>query len=136
MKVSEYMTRFPHTLGPEHSLIAAHRLMQRHGVRHLPVLQEGKLLGIVSQRDLYFLESLTDSRVGEMQVSEAMASDVSVVPPDATIFEVAHRMTSERIGSVVVVDHEKVVGIFTTIDALRALMELAEGSQPVVHASV
>lgn len=129
-KVSDYMTRSLHSLGPDHSLIAAHRLMQRHNVRHLPVLDEkGRLLGIVSQRDLYFVESLTDAKADELIVAEAMSMDVTTTSPDAPVSEVARTMAQSRLGSVVVVDDkdgENVVGIFTTIDALRALMEVTE----------
>ena len=134
IKVSDYMTRSLHSLGPDHSLIAAHRLMQRHNIRHLPVLDDGKLLGIVSQRDLYFLESLTDARADEMVVSEAMAMDVTVVSPDAPVSEVARTMVTNRLGSVVIIDDDgKVAGIFTTIDALRALMEITEVGDEILN---
>ena len=53
-------------------MAAAHRLMRRHKIRHLPILQEGKLVGVLSQRDLYFLETLKDVNPEEVNVSEAM----------------------------------------------------------------
>lgn len=126
LKVSDYMTRFPHSVGPDHSLLAAHRLMQRHSIRHLPVLENGKLLGIVSQRDLYFVESLTSDKADQLTVAEAMGNDVTVCTPDDTVADVARTMARDRLGSVVVIDGEKVVGIFTTIDALEVLTDLTE----------
>lgn len=129
LKVCDYMTRFPHSVGPTHSLRAAHRLMQRHTIRHLPVLENGKLLGIISQRDLYFVESLTDEKAHELTVAEAMGNDVTVCSPNDTVADVARTMARERLGSVVVIEGEKVVGIFTTIDALQVLTDLAEEAE-------
>lgn len=53
-----HMTPQPLTIGRNEPLVTAHRLMNEHGVRHLPVLEHGELIGIVSQRDLYFLETI------------------------------------------------------------------------------
>ena len=124
MTVANLMSASPHTLGREHSMAAAHRLMRRHGIRHLPIVEEGKLLGMVSQRDLYFFESLTDVDSAAIQVSEAMEGGVFTVSPRAPVSEVVQVMVDNRVGSVVVVDNEKVVGIFTTIDALSVLFDL------------
>lgn len=126
MTVASYMTPFPHHVGPRHSMAAAHRLMRRHKIRHLPVLDGPKLVGVVSQRDLYFLESLTDVSSAAILVSEAMQEDVLAVAPSESMSEVARMMVSTRVGSVVVMDGSRVVGIFTTIDALTALVDLTE----------
>jgi acetoin utilization protein AcuB len=127
MTVASYMTPFPHHIGPDHSMAAAQRLMRRHQIRHLPVLDdESKLVGVVSQRDLYFLESLTDVAPESILVSEAMQEEVLSLAPDIPMSSAARTMAEARAGSVVVMKEGKVVGIFTTIDALRALTELTE----------
>ena len=135
MKIASYMTSFPHHVGPKHSMAAAHRLMRRHKIRHLPVLDEGKLVGVVSQRDLYFLESLTDVASDAILVAEAMQEDVLAVAPTEQMSSVARRMAKMRIGSVVVMEGEKVVGIFTTIDALVALVDLTELGDEILTSS-
>jgi len=108
-------------------MAAAQRLMRRHTIRHLPVLNAaGNLLGVVSQRDLYFIESLTDVSPESIPVSEAMQDDVLAVAPHDLLSSVARTMAETRIGCVVVMKDAEVVGIFTTIDALRALTEVTE----------
>jgi acetoin utilization protein AcuB len=132
MTVADYMSHYPHFVGPEHSMAAAHRLMRRHKIRHLPILQEGKLVGVVSQRDLYFLETLRDVIPEEVKVAEAMRGEVLAVKPTTPVAEVARKMVEERIGSVIVMEDTRVTGIFTTIDALRALMEITEVSDEIL----
>ena len=59
--VGASMTPQPVTIGRKQPLAIAHRMMRAHGVRHLPVLEHGELVGVVSQRDLYFLETIRDA---------------------------------------------------------------------------
>jgi len=132
MTIGQIMSPFPHSLSPEHSIVAAHRLMQRHNVRHLPVLDEGRLMGVVSQRDLYFIESLTNTRAEDVSVSEAMQSEVITMAPTTPVVELAKTMLDKRVGSVVVVENDKVVGICTIIDALQILHELTTLEQEIL----
>jgi acetoin utilization protein AcuB len=101
--------------------------MSEHRIRHLPVLGGGKLIGVVSQRDLYFIETLRDVDPERVAVSEAMSQDVYAVEPTTDVTEVAKEMVSHKYGAAVVVERGHVVGVFTTVDALRALSELLEG---------
>ena len=119
--IAAHMTPSPHSLEPGHSMEAAQRLMRRHRIRHLPVVEDGVLRGVVSQRDLYFLESLDSAKPGDITVAEAMTEDVLSVAPDAPVARVARMMAEQRAGSAIVLDEGKVVGIFTTMDALRIL---------------
>lgn len=118
------MTRSPLTVDDDQSLQVAHDLMRRHKVRHLPVLRGGKLVGMLSQRDLYFIETLANVDQGEVAVSEAMSTDTYVVSPRATLRKVAEEMAAQRYGSVVVMMKGAVVGILTTVDAIRALSQI------------
>lgn len=127
--VEQYMSRFPHCVAPEHSLAAAHRLMRRHQIRHLPVMDGRKLVGIVSQRDLYFLETLTDVNSEIVTVVEAMQEEVMTVDPSTPIPLVAGWMADRKAGSVVVVRGEQVLGIFTAMDALKVLAEASSSSE-------
>jgi acetoin utilization protein AcuB len=126
--IGHFMTRAPHTVGRDQSLEVAHRLMNEHRVRHLPVLESGRLVGVVSQRDLYFIETLRDVDPGQVTIAEAMSVDVFTVTPRTTVRKVAQEMAERKLGSAVVVDEDgKVVGVFTTTDALRALVEVIAG---------
>ena len=124
--VERFMTRAPHTIGQDQTLAAAHRMMNEHGVRHLPVLDSGKLVGILSQRDLHFIETLKDVDPEEVKVSEAMTADAFTVGPRSSIRKVTSEMAERKYGSAVVMDGDRVVGVFTTVDALRVLVGLLE----------
>lgn len=119
--VGDYMTRSPALIGADQPLTLAHQLMRKKRVRHLPVLSGGRLVGIVSQRDLHLVETLQDVEASEVRVDEAMSSDVYCVAGDAPLRSVAREMAKRKLGSAVIVQGTKVVGVFTTVDALRAL---------------
>lgn len=119
--VADYMTPGPHTIGREQSLAAAKQMMQKIHVRHLPVLHGGKLVGVLSERELAAIETLPGSR--QMTVEDAMVPDVYLTSEDAPLATVASEMARQRIGSAIVLKDEHVVGVFTVVDALRALAE-------------
>jgi acetoin utilization protein AcuB len=125
--VRQYMTLSPFTIGPTQSLAAARQLMLEHGVRHLPVLDGGRLSGLLSERDLLLVESMPSVLPASVKVEEAMAQDVFAVGPDEPVADVAGTMIDRKIGSAVVMEDERVVGVFTTVDALQALRELLRG---------
>jgi acetoin utilization protein AcuB len=122
--VGRYMTPSPITVGARQTLSAAHRLMCQNGIRHLPVLDGGRLVGVLSIRDLHWLESLPNVDPNLVAVEEAMTPDPMTVSPGSALEKVATQMAEHRYGSAVVVDKGKVVGVFTTIDALHALVGL------------
>ena len=82
------------------------------------------MVGLVSDRDLHLIETLDDVDPRAVQVGEAMSQDPFVVAPDAPLDEVVHVMAERKYGSALVLQHDKVVGIFTTVDACRAFAEL------------
>jgi acetoin utilization protein AcuB len=124
------MTESPHSIGADQTLETAHAMMRSHGIRHLPVLRAGKLVGLLSQRDLYLVETLREVDAHVLTVEEAMSQSTYCVTPRASLARVAREMAERKYGCVVVMDQEDVVGIFTSVDALRALvtvLELARG---------
>ncbi|HZH14230.1 MAG TPA: CBS domain-containing protein [Archangium sp.] len=122
--VDDFMTRSVHTIGARSPLTEAHRIMNEHAIRHLPVLEGGKLRGVVSMRDLHLIETLKGVDPKEVAVEEAMAQEAYTVPPGTALLEVARTMAMHKYGSAVIARDGKVEGIFTTIDALRALEEI------------
>ena len=128
-RISHFMTRSPHTIGVDRTLAQAHRVMREHRIRHLPVMAGGKLIGIVSERDLHLLETLKDTDPLQATVEEAMSTDVFAVHPNARLTAVAAKMAERKIGSAVVVDKGEVLGIFTALDGLRVLASVHRRSQ-------
>jgi acetoin utilization protein AcuB len=126
--VRQYMTPMPCTVGPRGSLGGARKAMLDHGVRHLPVLEGGKIVGLLSERDLFLVESIPGVNPTAVRVEEAMVASPYAVPPDATVAEVVATMIERKIGSALVAEDDCAVGVFTTIDALRALSDLLAAS--------
>ncbi|MFL5357291.1 CBS domain-containing protein [Archangium sp.] len=122
--VDDFMTRTVHTIGTRSPLSEAHRLMNEHTIRHLPVLEGGRLVGVVSMRDLHLIETLKGVDPKEVAVEEAMAQEAYAVPPGTELLEVVRTMAMHKYGSAVVARNGRVEGIFTTIDALKALESL------------
>ena len=123
-EIRKFMTHPVHTIGAQQPLAEAHRMMNAYGVRHLPVRSGGALVGLVSQRDLHLIETLRDVDPAQVSVEEAMSQDVLSVDVEVPLREVAHRMVERKLGSALVTERGDVVGIFTTVDALRALEAL------------
>jgi acetoin utilization protein AcuB len=122
--IQKYMTSAPHSIGAEQTVAHAQKQMKQHGVRHLPVLHGGKLVGLLSERDVALIETLRDVDPEKVTVEDAMSQQVYAVEPTAALDEVASEMAEKKYGSAIVVQNQKVVGIFTTVDACRALAEL------------
>ena len=125
--VQKYMTTQPHSVGVEQTMAKAKQMMQEHHIRHLPVLAGGRLVGIVSERDLSLLATLRDVDPMKVTVEEAMTTETYQVLPDAPIDEVVATMAERKYGSAVVVQNGHLVGIFTSVDACRAFAELLHG---------
>jgi acetoin utilization protein AcuB len=119
--VRQFMTPIPLTISTQDAVSTAHRMMREYGIRHLPVLENHKLAGVVSERDLYFMGTLDPEAV---TVREVMTAEAYAVPPTAALRDVVRDMAGFRYGSAVVVDSGQVVGIFTTVDALEAFADL------------
>lgn len=119
LTIAEVMTPQPTTIGPEKTLGAAHRSMRERPIRHLPLLRDGALIGVVSQRDLLLAESLGAS-LGD-RVDEGAMDEACAAAPGEALAAVAGRMTARKAGCAVVLDAERVDGVFTSVDARRLL---------------
>jgi acetoin utilization protein AcuB len=122
--ISKYMTTQPHTIGIEQTLDKAEVMMREFHIRHLPVLHGGKFVGILTDRDLRLVETLKDVNPKEVTVDEAYTPNPYTVSPHAPLNEVCAEMASHKYGSALIVDNNKLVGIFTWVDALTAFSEL------------
>jgi len=122
--INKYMSTVPHTIGAEQSLAKAEKMMSEHHIRHLPVLQGGKIVGILSDRDIRLVESFRDVDPEQVNVQEAYSPDPYITTPNASLADVCSEMAAHKYGCALVCDNHKLVGIFTWIDALNAFNEL------------
>jgi acetoin utilization protein AcuB len=123
-QIQKHMTTAPHSIGIDQSLATAASMMSEHHIRHLPVLHGGRLLGILTDRDLKLIETFRDVDPTKITVEEAMTEQPYSVSPEAPLDEVAETMAANKYGSAVVMQNQKVVGIFTTVDACQSLCDL------------
>jgi acetoin utilization protein AcuB len=119
--IESVMTPQPYTIGRDQTLATAHEMMRSHDIRHLPVLERGELVGVLTQRDLYFVEDIAGVDASQDHVDDAMSTDCYAVGPRTSVREVAATMAERKLGSAVVVETGRVIGIFTATDALRIL---------------
>jgi acetoin utilization protein AcuB len=122
--IKKHMTPVPHSIGADQTLATARDFMKSHGIRHLPVLTAGKISGILTDRDIKMAMGFQGVNPIITRVEEIALEDPYTVSPDAKLDEVAAEMAEKKIGSVLIVDHGHLVGIFTANDALKALSEL------------
>lgn len=119
-KISKYMTTLPQTVNPKVSITEAYNLMTTENIRHLPVLESGRLVGLISDRDVKFATSFGDSAT--LLVEDVMSQDVYSVHPDTELDNVVDTMSLSKFGCAVIQqENQKVVGIFTATDSLRVL---------------
>jgi len=120
----DIMRRDPVTIDPRALLAEADDVMQREGFHQLPVVEGGKVVGILSKRDL-------QAHTGywtHTKVDAAMTLGPRTVAPTATTLEVARVLIDKQINSVPVVEDDRLVGIVTRTDLLRVLVRLLESA--------
>ena len=133
--VRDSMTREIVTLAPDETVGTALALCRERRIRHLPILSEGKLVGIVSDRDLRsatpsFGEPERAAALQKVLVEAVMASDVIFALPDDPIEQAANTMRERRIGCLPVVEAGELVGILTVSDVMTALVYLVGANEP------
>lgn len=117
MLVRDWMTADPVCVAPDTPLADVRERLERGGFRHLPVVGDGRLVGIVSDRDVRSAQGATAAAV--------MSTSVQHIDPGETVEAAARQMLSRRISALPVVSGESVVGIITTTDCLLALLSRA-----------
>jgi len=101
--------------------------MEKYSIHQLPVRTEGKLVGLLAERELRLLWKLAQPAPETLTVEQAMSSDPFTVTSDTALDEVVRLMVQRDVDSAVVVDEGgRVVGVFTATNAMEALVEMAE----------
>jgi CBS domain-containing protein len=132
LKVSDAMTVAPATMGPEDSLMRAVELMQKQGIRRIPIVVADTLVGILAQGDLNRAQpsALTDSQeafarvMEETPVSRIMIQNPVTVSDEAPLAEAARTLHTMKFGALPVTRDGRLVGILTDSDLLRCLIDL------------
>lgn len=136
--VEKWMTRDVITVPPHEKIIDAFELMQGRRIRHLPVIEDGELKGLVTDRDIRLAlipspQSTPEDRVYHLgaleRVDEIMTTELITVAPTTTIEEAAKLMAKYKIGAVPVVGQGTLVGILTETDILCVFIEMLETIQ-------
>lgn len=127
MQVQEVMTMMPVTVEEDTDLVTAERLMRENKIRHLPVLQRGKLTGMFSDRDLKIVSLLADHH--KMTVADLMTRHPFSVAEKTPLVETLTKMADKKYGCVVVKNEKgEVRGVFTSQDALYLFMRMNQSS--------
>lgn len=120
--IKNLMTKLPHTIGKDLSLEKAKNTMRELRCHHLPVLDGGKLVGVISDRDLAFAANLNESDL--LTVDQIMMEEPIVVAPSKDLAEVLQVMLKNRINSVIVsAEAPEPWGIFTTTDLIKHVIK-------------
>jgi acetoin utilization protein AcuB len=125
MQMLHVMTKHPETIGPGDLLLQAKEMMDAGGFRRLTVVDEGRVIGIITERDLREHGGYLNST----KVDVAMKAPVLTVDSHTSIEEAARMMLAKKIGGMPVVDAGKLVGIVTTSDMLSALLSVIDTAQ-------
>jgi len=128
------MTPFPYAVEVDRPISDAKALMAAHDIRHLPVTEHGKLVGVISERDI---RRALDPAFGlppetELQVSNVFVPDAYVVEITEPLDSVLSVMAVRHLGSALVVKGEKLAGIFTVTDACRHFSEFLRSQRPAI----
>jgi acetoin utilization protein AcuB len=139
MFVADWMTREVVTIGPDESVSHAMHLMRDHRIKHLPVLRDGRLVGVISDRDIkaFAPSKATALDVYEINyllakatVKEAMGRQLTTTSPDTPVEGAALVMLEGNIGCLPVLEGEQLVGIISDRDIFRALVDITGVRHP------
>lgn len=120
LPVREFMTCLPQTVGRDIDVARAHRMMTQFACRHLPVLNGGRLVGVVSNSGISPLQG--DPNVEKIKVEDVMMDEPIIVSPNEDVFQVAKMMEDLGLDSVIVSADERTPwGLLTTDDVPRFL---------------
>lgn len=127
MHVRDAMTQRVTTVTPSTAVTTALRLMYIQHIRHLPVVADGRLVGIVSDRDVRpAARSAPATTIRERLVGQVMTPAVRWGRPDDELYAAIKDMLAWRISALPVVEHDQLVGILTTTDCLHVLLDVAQ----------
>ena len=129
--VKSVMTPFPYSIEVDRPLEEALDMMKEHDFRHLPVVEGGELVGVLSERHLGQVAETARGSGRELLVSDVPIGEACVVDIEERLDNVVMAMAESHRGSAVVLKSGRVAGIFTSTDACRYLVEVLRSEFPV-----
>jgi acetoin utilization protein AcuB len=135
MHVGEYMTHSPFTVSEQTSMKEAVPMLGKHHIRHLPVTNGARLVGIVTDRDIRRAQPGLLLGIGREDyeqvlmttpVSRIMTREPVTVTEDTPLVDAVRLMVEKKFGSLPVVRGDELIGIFTEIDAMKVLLDKLE----------
>jgi CBS domain-containing protein len=131
-QILAYMTPFPYSVDVDAPLAEAHAFLRERHIRHLPVTERGELVGVLTDRDIKLAlgPDLGSPPERELAVRDVFQPEAYVVDAGAPLVTVAATMAERHLGSALVTRGGKLVGIFTTTDACRALARVLREQHP------
>jgi len=129
--IKAVMTPFPYSIESGEPISMASEMMQQHAIRHLPVMEAGKLVGMLSDRDVRLVQDPKQKAPpDDRTVGDICTRDIYVVQLTDPLDRVLTEMAKRNIGSAVVVKQGRLAGIFTVTDACRLYGELLQSLFP------
>lgn len=130
--VGAVMTSFPYAVDVGERVVKIETMMDEHRIRHLPVQQDGRVVGVVSERDLHHRidRGAPAEEKARLSARDVMVSDPYVVSFNTPLNEVAAQMALRHIGSAIVVRRGRLAGILSAIDVCRIFAEYLEATFP------
>ena len=125
LTVEEFTTPCPKVVSPDTELDELERLIKKEDIRHIPIKENDQLVGIISQRDIFF--AYRDDNKAQLLARDIMQKEPYIVSSDTKLADVAFCMSKNKYGSALVTGEDGELGIFTSIDALNALVEVLRG---------
>jgi acetoin utilization protein AcuB len=122
MLVSNIMSENPVTISPDKRVGQALKLMQKHNIRHLPVVKDERLVGWITSRDLR--EVLLASMLEKITVADVMLKTPITVTPETQVEEAARLIYENKIGGMPVLEGGKLVGVITMLDLVSAFLSM------------
>lgn len=124
MPVEEFTTPDPITATEDIALDDLNTMMCELGIRHLPVLRDGVVVGVISDRDVRLFTGFPVAEKRHICAADIMSREPMTVSSKMPLDEVAFIMSENKIGSVIVLEDGEFLGVFTATDALNALIEI------------
>ncbi len=128
LPIQEFTTPYPVTAREDSSIDELLDIVKNLKVRHIPIMSDGKITGIVSERDLRIVSALSAREKFLVRANDLMTPDPVTFQSDTSIEDVILEMSEKKIGSVLVANKNgDLQGIFTVTDALDVLVEILRG---------
>lgn len=124
--VAAHMSRSPRCIALTENLQEAAEIMRDLGIRHIPVLERGRPVGMLSERDIALSATVSGRPLDQVQVLEAMTRIPYCTPPTTPASAVARHLATRKLDAALIMSGNRILGMFTITDALNLLAEALE----------